>query len=90
MLGHTGPYGTAFAEEFPEEDGSVEQVLTGLKPGDIPEPLPDFKESFMWFVLTDQTEEADGEWGARIQFFYQYEELAAYRTLIRNNLKIDP
>ncbi|MCI8659519.1 MAG: M28 family peptidase [Lachnospiraceae bacterium] len=90
MLDQTRRYGIAFTEAFPEEDDSVEQVLTGLRPGDIPEPLPDFKESFMWFVLTDQTEEADGEWGARIRFFYQYEELAAYRTLIRNNLKIDP
>lgn len=89
MIGYTERYGTAFGEAFLEGDGSVQQVLTGLRPGDIPEPLPDFKESFMWFVLTDQPEEADGEWGARIRFFYQYEELAAYRKLIRNNLKIE-
>lgn len=90
MLEYTGGYRTAFAEEFPEEDGPEERVFPGLRPGESPEPLPDFKESFLWFVLTDRPEDADSEWGARIRFFYQYEELLAYRTLIRNNLKIDP
>ena len=80
---------TAFAQAFPEGEDSPERVMLGVKPGDSLEPLPDLKESFLWFVLTGHPEEADGEWGARIRFFYQYEELAAYRTQIRNNLKID-
>ncbi len=88
-LSQAEPYHTAFAQAFPEGEDSPERVMLGVKPGDSLEPLPDLKESFLWFVLTGHPEEADGEWGARIRFFYQYEELAAYRTQIRNNLKID-
>ena len=88
-LKETKHYHDAFLQAFPDREDLPERVMLGVKPGDGFEQLPDLPESFLWFVLTDQPEEADGEWGARIRFFYQYEELAAYRTQIRNNLKID-
>ncbi|NBH71139.1 Zn-dependent exopeptidase M28 [Clostridiaceae bacterium] len=88
-LSQTERYYTAFAQAFPESGDVTERVMLGAKPGESKKTLPDLKESFMWFVLTGHPGEADGEWGARIRFFYQYEELAAYRTQIRNNLKID-
>lgn len=89
MLEQTKDYGARFEETFGDTENAREQVLLGVKPGDLEESAPDFKESFMWFVLTGHPGEADGIWGARIRFFYQYEELLAYRTQIRNNLKID-
>lgn len=88
MLEQTESYRTAFAAEFPEEEEPAMQVQLGVKPGDYVEPPPDMKESFLWFVLTDQPKEAAGSWGARIRFFYRFEELVEYRTQIRNNLKI--
>ena len=89
MLEQIEEYRTDFEIIFSDEN-SAQQVELGVKPGDYKEPLPDLKESFVWFVLTDRPGEAGGNWGARIQFFYRYEELIAYRTQIRNNLKIDP
>lgn len=89
MLEQTEEYRTDFETIF-SDTNPVQQVELGVKPGDYKEPLPDLKESFVWFVLTDRPGEAGGSWGARIQFFYRYEELIAYRTQIRNNLKIDP
>lgn len=88
LFKETGTYGADFDQIFSEWEMSQEQVLLGVKPGDLEGPEPGFEESFMWFVLTDQPGEADGIWGARIRFFYQYEELVAYRTQIRNNLKM--
>lgn len=88
-LKETKHYHDAFLQAFLDREDLPERVMLGVKPGDGFEQLPDLPESFLWFVLTDQPEEADGEWGARIRFFYQYEELTAYRTQIRNNLKID-
>ena len=88
LFKQTGTYGADFDQIFSEWEMSQDQVFLGVKPGEIGGPEPGFEESFMWFVLTDQPGEADGIWGARIRFFYQYEELAAYRTQIRNNLKM--
>lgn len=88
MLEQTESYRLAFAAAFPEEEDPGIQVQLGVKPGDYVEPPPDMKESFLWFVLTDQPGEESGSWGARIRFFYRFEELVAYRTQIRNNLKI--
>ncbi len=105
MLGELdhGRYRAAFDNAFPESgqgdtaadlsapEGAdlVHQPQLGVKPGDYIEPPPDFAASFLWFVLTDRPEEADGEWGVRIGFFYQFDELAAYRMQIRNNLKLE-
>ncbi len=88
LFQQTGTYGDDFEKTFSEWDTSQEQVFLGVKPGDLGEPEPSFEESFLWFVLTDHPGEADGIWGARIRFFYQYEELTAYRTQIRNNLRM--
>lgn len=86
MLEQTEPYHTAFWELFGEKDGE-EQVRSGLEPGILTKELPDMKESFLWFVLIEPPD-VEGEWGDRIRFFYQYEELTAYRTMIRNNLML--
>ncbi len=86
MLEQTEPYRSAFEEVFGEKEGE-ESVLLGLEPGEMTKQLPDMKESFLWFVLVDPPD-VEGEWGERIRFFYQYEELTAYRNRIRNNLML--
>ena len=86
MLEQTEPYRSAFEEVFGEKEGE-ESVLLGLEPGEMTKQLPDMKESFLWFVLVNPPD-VEGEWGERIRFFYQYEELTAYRNMIRNNLML--
>ena len=86
MQEQTEPYRSAFEEVFGEKEGE-ESVLLGLEPGEMTKQLPDMKESFLWFVLVDPPD-VEGEWGERIRFFYQYEELTAYRNRIRNNLML--
>lgn len=74
----------------PEGADLIHQAQPGVRPGTYLEPPPDFAHSFLWFVLTGRPGSGDGEWGRRIGFFYQFEELAAYRAQIRNNLNMGP
>lgn len=85
MIGEREPgrYAEAFCGRFGAD------VQPGVSPGEAMKDLPDFAESFMWFVLADHSQSSlSGSWGARISFFYNYEELVSYRTWVRNNLQL--
>ncbi len=53
------------------------------------EDAPDFAECFQWFLLTDVPSDAMGELAGPIGFFYDFPELAEYRSLVRENLNLN-
>lgn len=79
-------------DSFQGPSGAREDVAAepGVHPGSIPVPVPDFAESFQWFVLTERPQDEAYGWGSRIRFFYEFEELVAYRERVRENLGLDP
>ncbi len=79
MLSQKEPerYLAAFQERFPEEDDdslSIEQ------------DMPDFSESFQWFILANGPADTYGAWKDRILFFEDFDELAEYRSQVRKRL----
>lgn len=49
--------------------------------------LPDFATAFTMFVTADRPKEIQGGWEQATAFFYQREDLFAYRSQVRQNLK---
>ncbi|MCD8370814.1 MAG: M28 family peptidase [Clostridiales bacterium] len=47
---------------------------------------PDFTDSFRMFVLAANRESGMAEWDSRIGFFYEFDELTAYRSQVRKGL----
>lgn len=76
-----------FYEKFPTDSESEVQI--DIRPGETEEELdvlPGFAESFMYFVLTERTDERPGEWSERIGFFYNSPDMISWRSEIRDNL----
>ncbi len=89
VLGLAGQdsYGAAFAERFQFDSSSGSHETAG----DAEETwqLPDFAESFMWFVLADRPQE-EGEFDRRIRFFYELDGMPEYREQVRGRLQDIP
>ncbi|MCC8126513.1 MAG: M28 family peptidase [Clostridiales bacterium] len=70
------------------DDWSAEEDwITGEgEAGKGEENFPDFVESFRLFVMAEKPEENLGEWGDRVRFFYEYEELTEYRSQVREGM----
>ena len=96
--GYIGLFDTRFEgqPEAPEQTGVPEQtaepeVRPGAGPGVSAEDklaLPDFPDAFQMFVLAHRPQDMDGNWSARVGFFYSFEELKAYRSWVRGNLQL--
>ncbi len=65
-----------------DEETSEEDWLIGEEAGNGETDFPDFAESFRLFVMAEKPEENLGEWGDRVRFFYEYEELTEYRSQV--------
>lgn len=88
QAGTDQPEGTD--QQAPEPFEKAE-VRPGVGPGDSTEEdliPPDFAEAFQLFVLAQKPESMTGNWSGRVGFFYGYEELTAYRSLVRKNLQL--
>ncbi len=72
----------------PDQTEPSAPVQVGLGPGEAQVLLPDFAESYRWFVLTDPREEEGDPYGERIRFFYDYEKLVENRRQIRSQLRL--
>lgn len=77
----TGFYGEILAKTEPE----LEKAYAALQKDGA---SPDFSTAFTMFVLTDQPDEAPGDWKEEVRFFYQSEECVDYRSQVRQNLKM--
>lgn len=96
--GYIGLFETRFEgqPEAPEQTGVPEQtaepeVRPGAGPGVSAEDklaLPAFPDAFQMFVLAHRPQDMDGNWSARVGFFYSFEELKAYRSWVRGNLQL--
>ncbi len=78
-----------FYAEFPAQTDN--EVQTDLRPGEaesISTRLPDFAESFMYYVLSCKNDDRPGEWSERIRFFDRFKRLESYRQEIRKALKL--
>lgn len=70
----------------------TESVITDIRPGEKVEEtevLPDFAESFLYFVLSRNVGERPSAWTERINFFYDNPEWISMRNEIRTNLKLE-
>ncbi len=79
----------AFRAEFSTE--TDEGAETDLRPGEEKsdhDSLPDFAESFMYYVLSGKTDDRPGDWSERIGFFDQWDDMRSYRREIREALKL--
>ncbi|MDO5407049.1 MAG: M28 family peptidase [Eubacteriales bacterium] len=94
LLERENPDGIAeeYVRQFPSGPGEeAARAQTGVRPGegtDADLGLPDFAESFTMFVLAGQPEDPMGDWSRRVQFFYGYRDMTAYRKLVRKNLQL--
>lgn len=79
-------------DSFQGPEGARDDVAAepGMHPGIAEAPAPDFAESFQWFVLAERPQDEAFGWGKYIRFFYEFEELAEYRSRVRENLGLDP
>ncbi len=81
------------AEEQPDVPTGTKDpnIRPGVAPGDAPEeqlPPLEFADAFALFVLAHKPEQMTGSFSERIGFFYEFEELTAYRSMVRGNLQL--
>ena len=67
-----------------EESGL--SVQPGVAPGELAVTLPDFGESYQWFVLVRLGQEEQDPFSQQIRFFYGREPLVQGREKIRDYL----
>lgn len=79
---------TQFYERFAEDMNSVQAGASPGEFGDTQAVLPDFSESFLYFILTERQNEKPDAWSERIGFFYGSPELVSWRSEIRKNLRL--
>lgn len=82
-------YRTEFAAIFPQENRAEESGLSvqpGVAPGELAVTLPDFGESYQWFVLVRLGQEEQDPFSQQIRFFYGREPLVQGREKIRDYL----
>lgn len=72
----------AFEERFGTEKMNASGEIREI------EEAPGFAECFQWFLIANLDPEDMGEWGERVRFFYEFEDLTVYRRLIRENLNL--
>lgn len=75
-----------FNERFAEDMNSVQTGVSPSEFGNVQAALPDFSESFLYFILTERHDEQPDAWSERIGFFYGSPELISWRSEIRRNL----
>ncbi|MCD8222204.1 MAG: M28 family peptidase [Clostridiales bacterium] len=76
-------------EGSPQTDGGLtgnDWITDEEESGKGEADVPDFAESFCLFVMAEKPEENLGEWGDRVRFFYEYEELTEYRNQVREGM----
>lgn len=77
-----------FYKRFPKQKDTV---ITDIRPGETmeqTETLPDFAESFLYFVLSRNIDERPGAWRERIGFFYDNPEWISMRSELREHLEL--
>lgn len=77
-----------FYERFAEDANSVQAGVSPGELGNAETTLPDFSESFLYFVLTERQDERPDAWSERIGFFYGNPEFVSWRSEIRKNLNL--
>lgn len=77
-----------FYERFTEDTNSVQAGISPGEFGNVQVALPDFSESFLYFILTERQDERPDAWSERIGFFYGNTELVSWRSEIRRNLNL--
>lgn len=79
-----------FSDRFGSSDAETEtEVQAGMRPGEKKlndQELPDFAESFRYFVLAAEPDMEPNAWKERIGFFYEQPDACAYRNLVRERL----